>query len=100
MLKKKNEHFQNMVIEKQIKSIDKILAKEMKWNDIELHITDIKDRLARADNESKVLATEVQYLKQMLPKSNLKVRNSPEKPLNNEESSLFSSNTKIEIELS
>lgn len=79
----------------QIKKIDKILNKEMRCNEMDIKITELKQKLAEANTVNSQLGTEVKSLKKMMPKPTLKVRNSPEKPLNHTEKDLFESDTRI-----
>lgn len=88
-LKKRNENYEKMATNKQIKMIDKILHKEMRWNEIDQQITEIKAKLDESNAQNKLLAKEAKNLKWMLPPSTLKVRNSPEKPLFTDNHDLF-----------
>ena len=89
-IKKRNQNFEQLTINKQIKMIDKILAKEEKWNKISEEIKNLYGRIKEANRENEHLSEEVKNLKMMLPKPTLKVRNSPEKPLFIDEKDVFS----------
>ena len=89
-LNKRNQNFEQLTINKQIKMIDKILAKETKWNEISDEIKNVYIKIKDANRENERLTTEVRELKRMLPKPSLKVRNSPEKHLFVDEKDVFS----------
>mmetsp|Transcript_5844 Transcript_5844/g.6834 ORF Transcript_5844/g.6834 Transcript_5844/m.6834 type:complete len:168 (-) Transcript_5844:17-520(-) len=90
MKQKRNQNFEQLLINKQIKMIDKILAKETKCNEVSQSINNVRARIKKAIEDNEKLSEEVKSLKQMLPKPTLNVRNSPEKPVFSDERDLFS----------
>lgn len=70
-----------MSTNKQIKTIDKILAKETKCNEIYEKITQIKEKLAEYKVKNKDVAKQSKELKKMLPKTKVRLKKTPEKPL-------------------